>query len=113
MSVVSPYVNTPQMINRDQLLAVVVHSLPQSHSADQSNRKSLSILDAPTRRYLKPFDQNLLEPLSSRGADVESVRSIFFLPLNYLRGTLVAAYHWAQGLLPLEGSPSPKVDLYV
>jgi len=113
MSVVSPYVNTPPMINRDQLPAVVGYSLPQWHNADQSNRKSLSILDVPTRRYLKPLDQNPQGPLSSEVVDLEYVRSIFLFPLNYVRVALVAAYQWAQGLLPLEGSPSPKVDLYV
>jgi hypothetical protein len=33
--------------------------------------------------------------------------------LDYLRGTLIAAYQWAQKFLSLEEKPAPKVDLYV
>jgi hypothetical protein len=113
LSVTSQYEYSLPAVNRKYLPAVAVHSLPQAVNSDQSGRKRAYILNAPPQQYLKPLDEDSKDPFSSRVVDLGYLRSIFLYPLGYVRGSLIAAYQWAQGLLPLDDSPSPKVDLYV
>jgi len=59
-------------------------------------------------------NRDLEEPLTSNVIDLDYFRSVFLFPLNYLRGTLIAAYEWAQKLLSTEEDRlSPNVDIYV
>ena len=102
------------LINREHLPAVVLRTLPDSVDASHVGQKRIRVADTPNQHGLKPLARDLQEPITSNVIDLGYVRSIFFFPLDYLRGTLIAAYEWAQKLLSAEEDRRPvKVDLYV
>ena len=108
------YSNSFPAINREQLPAVVVRSLPESIDASRTRQKSAYLSVSSNQQYLTPLNRNSPdEPLTSNVIDVEDFRSIFLCPLGYREGTLIATYQWAQKLLSVEDRQSPKVDLYV
>lgn len=113
VSVTSLYSNSFPAINREQLPSVVVRSLPEPIDALPARQKRARLPDSPSQQYLKSVGRNSQEPLSSNIIDLECFRSIFLFPLDYLRGTLIAAYQWAQKLLSVEDRQSSGVDLYV
>jgi len=113
IGVTSAY-NSMPAINREQLPAVVVRTLPDSVDTSHARQKRVCVADTSNQQCLKPLDRDLQEPLTSNVVDLEYFRSIFLFPLDYLRGTLIAAYEWAQNLLSVEEDRlSPKIDLYV
>ncbi len=115
LTIASQFPNNLPSINREQLPAVVVRSLPQFISADQSEGKRAYVLNTPTQPYLRPLDleSEQQEPISPKVLDLEFFRSLFLFPLSYLRGTLIAAYQRARDLLSLKEGSSSRVDLYV
>ena len=114
ISVTSQYSNGLPAINREQLPAVVIRSLPESVDVSRARQKRDTIPDSSNQQNLRPLDRNSRdEILTSNVIDLQYFRSIFLFPLDYLRGTLIAPYQWAQKLLSVEERPSPKVDLYV
>jgi hypothetical protein len=114
ISVKSAYTNILPPINRDQLPAVVVRTLPESVDASRARQKRACVADTSHQQCLKPLIQDSQESLTPNVIDLEYFRSLFLFPLDYLRGTLIAAYQWAQQLLSVEEDrPSLKVDLYV
>jgi len=101
-------------VQREQLPAVVLRMPPESVDASRTKQKKVCISDTLNQQCLKPLDQDLQEPLTSNVIDLEYVRTFFLFPLSYLRGTLIAAYEWAQQLLSTqEDRVSPNVDIYV
>ena len=113
LSVSSQYTSSLPAVQGNYLPSVIVRSLPQTVDTDPSRRKSPYILNALPQQYRNPPDADLQGPFSSKVIDLGYLRSVFLFPLGYLRVSLLAAYQWAQGLLPMDDSPSPKVDLYV
>lgn len=112
-SIRSAYSSVP-LINREQLPAVVLRTLPDSVDASRVGQKRVCVADTPNQQCLKPLTRDLEEPLTSNVIDLDYFRSVFLFPLNYLRGTLIAAYEWAQKLLSMEEDRlSPNVDIYV
>jgi hypothetical protein len=112
-SIRSAYSSVP-LINREQLPAVVLRTLPESVDASPTRQKKVCISDTLNQQCLKPLARDLEEPLTSNVIDLDYFRSVFLFPLNYLRGTLIAAYEWAQKLLSMEEDRlSPNVDIYV
>jgi len=77
-----------------------------------AKQKRPCVSDSSNQQCLKPLDPRSPESLSSNVVDLEYFRSIFLFPLDYLRGTLIAAYQWAQKLLSPEDRLSPKFDIY-
>ena len=109
----SAYSSVP-LINREQLPAVVLRTLPDSVDPSRVGQKRICVADTLNEQCLKAFDRGLQETLASNVIDLAYVRSLFLFPLDYLRGTLIAAYEWAQKLLSAEEDRLPlKVDLYV
>ena len=113
ISVKSAYTNILPPINREQLPAVVVRTLPESVDASRARQKRACVADTSHQQCLKPLIRDSQEALTSNVIDLDYFRSVFLFPLDYLRGTLIAAYQWAQKFLSLEEKPAPKVDLYV
>jgi hypothetical protein len=113
ISVKSAYTNILPPINREQLPAVVVRTLPESVDASRARQKRACVADTSHQQCLKPLIRDSQEALTSNVIDLDYFRSVFLFPLAYLRGTLIAAYQWAQKFLSLEEKPAPKVDLYV
>ena len=113
VGVSSAYSNLPS-ISRELLPAVVLRMPPESVDASPTRQKKLCISDTLNQQCLKPLARDLEEPLTSNIIDLDYFRSVFLFPLNYLRGTLIAAYEWAQKLLSMEEDGlSPNVDIYV
>ena len=110
----SAYTNILPPINREQLPAVVVRTLPESVDASRARQKRPCVADTSNQQCLKPLIRDSQEFLTSNVIDLEYFRSLFLFPLDYLRGSLIVAYEWAQKLLSVEEDrPSLKVDLYV
>jgi hypothetical protein len=109
----SPY-DSLAPVHREQLPAVVLRLPPESVDASRTRQKKICISDTLNQQCLKPLPRDLEEPLTSTVIDLDYFRSAFLFPLDYLRGTLIAAYEWAQQLLSMqEDRVSPNVDLYV
>ena len=110
----SSYTSGLPPINREQLPTVIVRTLPDSVDTTRARQKRVCVSDTSNQQCLRPLSRDSYEALTSTVIDLEYFRSIFLFPLDYLRGTLIAAYEWAQELLSVEEDrPSPKVDLYV
>ncbi len=112
MSVTSAYSNSPPPIPRDRVPSVFVRSLPESTDALRTKQKRASVSDSSNPQCLKPLRRDTEEALPSNIIDLEYFRSIFLFPLDYLRGTLIAAYKWAQELLSPEQATAQKIDFY-
>ncbi len=109
----SAYTSLP-LVHREQLPAVVLRTLPDSVDPSRVGQKKVCVADARDQHCLKPLDRDLREPLAANVIDLDYVRTLFLFPLDYLRGTLIAAYQWAQNLLSAEEDRMPvNVDLYV
>ena len=113
ISVRSAYISSLPPINREQLPALVVRTPPESVDASRARQKRACVADTSNQQCLKPLIRGSQEALTSNVIDLDYFRSVFLFPLDYLRGTLIAAYQWAQKFLSLEEKPAPKVDLYV
>ena len=113
ISIRSAYISSLPPINREQLPAVVVRTLPDSVDTTRARQKRVCISDTSNQQCLKPLIRDSQEFLTSNVIDLEYFRSLFLFPLDYLRGSLIAAYQWAHKFLSLEEKPAPKVDLYV
>jgi hypothetical protein len=113
ISIPSQYHSNAPVINRGQLPAVVVRSLPDLPDSSRTNPKRVCISDSSTQQCLKPLDRYSDASLSLNVTDLDYFRSIFLFPLDYLRGNLMNAYRWAQELLAPEERLSPKFDTYV
>jgi hypothetical protein len=109
----SSYSGLP-LVHQEQLPAVVLRTLPDSVDPSRVGQKKVCVADARDQHCLKPLDRDLREPLAANVIDLDYVRTLFLFPLDYLRGTLIAAYQWAQNLLSAEEDRMPvNVDLYV
>ena len=113
ISVSSAYTSSLPLIKREQLPAVVVRNLPDSVDTTRARQKRVCVADTSNQQCLKPLPRDSQEALTSNVIDLAYFRSVFLFPLDYLRGTLIAPYQWAQKFLSLEEKPAPKVDLYV
>jgi hypothetical protein len=107
------HLNNLPINNREHLPVVLVRPLPESVDPSRTRQKKACVADSSDQKCLKSLEQNPQELLPSNIIDLDHFRSLFLFPLNYLRGTLITAYHWVQGLLSVEEKPPFKVDLYV
>ena len=111
--VTSVYRDALPSINREQLPAVVLRSLPESFDASRAKKQKDCVSDSSTLQCLKPLTRDSEEPPTSSIIDLECFQSLFRLPLDYLWGVLIAAYQGPQKGLNPKAKPVSMIDVYV